>query len=104
METKGEKEMFFTVKKAISIAGKVHIPCVCYAVNRINEYTVKELEKQGKAEIHSEKVFFQNGKILKKASKEIVIEKPKKERKEKREKVIVEEKEESKEEMSLEDF
>lgn len=60
--------MYFSVKKTIKIAGKTYIPCICYEVTRALELTVAKLEREGKAVTYSEKVFFQNGKVIKKES------------------------------------
>lgn len=76
--------MFFSVKQSIRIAGKVYMPCICYNLTKFLEFTVKELEKKGKATIHEKMVFFQNGKIIeeKAAVKEnLTAEKPKKDKK-----------------------
>lgn len=78
--------MFFSVKYAIRIAGKVYMPCICYTLTRFLELTVKDLEKQGKATIYDKMVFFQNGKIIEEkpvAKESLTVEKPKKEKKEK---------------------
>ena len=76
--------MFFSVKYAIRIAGKVYMPCICYPLTRFLELTVKNLEKQGKATIHDKMVFFQNGKIIEEkpvVKENLTAEKPKKEKK-----------------------
>lgn len=64
--------MFFSVKHAVRIAGKVYIPCVCYDMTKALELTIKDLADKGKARIHDKMVFFQNGKILE--SKSVVKE------------------------------
>lgn len=78
--------MFFSVKREIKIAGKTYIPCVCYPVTKFLERTVQKLSEEGKAVIYSERVFFQNGKVIKKpVVKEILTtSKPKKDKKEKK--------------------
>lgn len=58
--------MFFSVNETIKIAGKVYSPCICYEAKEVLIPTIEKLSKEGKAVIHSNKVFFQNGKILKK--------------------------------------
>ena len=76
--------MFFTVKKSIRIADKVYSPCICYDLPKFLEATIQKLEKEGKAVIHNEMVFFQNGKIIEKkeaVKKNLTTEKPKKEKK-----------------------
>ena len=67
--------MYFSVKKTIKIAGKTYIPCICYEVTKALELTVAKLERAGKVATYSEKVFFQNGKVIKKESvvKESVV-------------------------------
>lgn len=57
--------MFFSVKKGLKIAGKVYTPCICYPVTKILEKTILKLEKEGKVTVYNERVFFQNGKIIK---------------------------------------
>ena len=76
--------MFFSVKYAIRIAGKVYMPCICYTLTRFLELTVKDLEKQGKATIYDKMVFFQNGKIIEEepvVKESLTVEKLKKEKK-----------------------
>ena len=58
--------MFFSVKQPLRIAGKDYIPCVCYPLPRFLEYTVSELEKEGKVKTYNKMVFFQNGKLIEK--------------------------------------
>lgn len=73
--------MFFSVKHSIRIAGKVYMPCICYNLTKFLEFTVKDLEKQGKATIHDKMVFFQNGKIIEEkpvVKENLTTEKPKK--------------------------
>ena len=78
--------MFFSVKRAIKIAGKTYIPCVCYPVTKFLERTVQKLSEEGKAVIYSERVFFQNGKVIKKpvVKETLTTSKPKKDKKEKK--------------------
>lgn len=74
--------MFFSVKQPLKIAGKVYIPCVCYALPETLKETIEHLKKENKAEIYSERVYFCNGKIVDKAVTETVV-KPKKGKKNK---------------------
>lgn len=60
--------MFFSVKQPMRIAGKTYIPCVCYPVTRMLELTVNYLEAKGKAVTYTERVFFQNGRVIEKKS------------------------------------
>ena len=78
--------MFFSVKREIKIAGKTYIPCVCYPVTKFLERTVQKLSEEGKAVIYSERVFFQNGKVIKKpvVKEHLTTSKPKKDKKEKK--------------------
>lgn len=78
--------MFFSVKREIKIAGKTYIPCVCYPVTKFLERTVQKLSEEGKAVIYSERVFFQNGKVIKKlvVKENLTASKPKKDKKEKK--------------------
>ena len=39
--------MFFSVKRAMKIAGKTYIPCVCYPVTKFLERTVQKLSEEG---------------------------------------------------------
>lgn len=57
--------MFFSVKEPILLFGKKFVPCVCYEATRPMEATIKDLEAKGKAVTYEERVFFQNGKVLK---------------------------------------
>lgn len=79
--------MFFSVKRALKIAGKIYIPCICYPVTKFLERTVNKLSDEGKAVIYEDRVFFQNGKVIEKEAEPIkrawAIEKPRKEKKEK---------------------
>lgn len=56
--------MFFSVKKAMIIGGKVYYPCICYEVSSVLENTVSFLKNKGQAEIYPIKVHFQNGKVI----------------------------------------
>lgn len=78
--------MFFSVKREIKIAGKTYIPCVCYPVTKFLERTVQKLSEEGKAVIYSERVFFQNGKVIKKpvVKENLTTPKPRKDKKEKK--------------------
>lgn len=78
--------MFFSVKRAMKIAGKTYIPCVCYPVTKFLERTVQKLSEEGKVVIYSERVFFQNGKVIKKlvVKETLTTAKPKKDKKEKK--------------------
>lgn len=78
--------MFFSVKREIKIAGKTYIPCVCYPVTKFLERTVQKLSEEGKAVIYSERVFFQNGKVIKKpvVKETLTTSKLKKDKKEKK--------------------
>ena len=83
--------MFFSVKRPVKIAGKAYIPCICYPVTKFLERTILKLESEGKAVIYTERVFFQNGKVIEKTDEEILeqpavkenltTEKPKKDKK-----------------------
>ncbi len=66
------KTMFFSVKQPLKIAGKVYIPCVCYALPETLKETIEHLKKENKAEIYGERVYFCNGKIVDKAVTETV--------------------------------
>ena len=78
--------MFFSVKREIKIAGKTYIPCVCYPVTKFLERTVQKLSEEGKAVIYPERVFFQNGKVIKKpvVKETLTTSKPRKDKKEKK--------------------
>lgn len=56
--------MFFSVKKAMIIGGKVYYPCICYEISSSLEETVYFLKNKGQAEIYPIKVHFQNGKVI----------------------------------------
>ena len=78
--------MFFSVKREIKIAGKTYIPCVCYPVTKFLERTVQKLSEESKAVIYPERVFFQNGKVIKKPviKETFTASKSKKDKKEKK--------------------
>lgn len=58
--------MFFSVKSAVKIAGKVYTPCVCYPLSDFLRATIEKMVKEDKAYIYDHKVAFQNGKVLEK--------------------------------------
>ena len=58
--------MFFSVKTAMKIGGKVYIPCICYDLPDVLVPTVDKLIEEGKACKYDKPVFFQNGKVLEK--------------------------------------
>ena len=77
--------MFFSVKSAVKIAGKVYIPCVCYALPDFLKATIEKMVKEERAYIYDHKVAFQNGKVLEKKAveaKPVTGKKPKKAKKE----------------------
>lgn len=57
--------MFFSVKRALRIGGKAYLPCICYEVDKSLEPTVKKLVAEGKACSYDNRVFFQNGRVIK---------------------------------------
>ena len=72
--------MFFSVKSAVKIAGKVYIPCVCYALPDFLKATIEKMVKEERAYIYDHKVAFQNGKVLEKRAvetKPVAVEKKK---------------------------
>jgi hypothetical protein len=72
--------MFFSVKSAVKIAGKVYIPCVCYALPDFLKATIEKMVKEERAYIYEHKVAFQNGKVLEKKgveTKPVAVEKKK---------------------------
>lgn len=79
--------MFFSVKSAMKINGKVYIPCVCYSVVKGLEMTVADLVAKGKAKQFEDIAYFQNGKELNTVAerKAEIKEKKKAERKAKKE-------------------
>jgi hypothetical protein len=77
--------MFFSVKSAVKITGKVYIPCVCYALPDFLKATIEKMVKEERAYIYDHKVAFQNGKVLEKKAvetKPVTGKKPKKAKKE----------------------
>lgn len=62
--------MFFSVKSSIKIGNKVYTPCICYEAGEMLAPTIEKLVRDGKARIHNNRVFFQNGKILEKKADE----------------------------------
>ena len=61
---------YFNVFTDIKIGGKLHVPCVSYAVTPNNEATIEKLAKEGKAEITEKMTVFQSGKKLLSGKKE----------------------------------
>ena len=70
--------MYFSVKRAVRIAGKNYFPCICYPLTDFLKSTVEKLEKEGKAKVYDRFVFFQNGKIINNGPEtaEIKVEEP----------------------------
>lgn len=62
---------FFNVVTDIKIGGKLHVPCISYAVTPNNEATILKLAKEGKAEITVEEAVFQSGKKVEKEKKNV---------------------------------
>lgn len=75
--------MFFSVKTTLKIAGKVYTPCICYEAGEILKPTIEKLVADGKAYTYPQRVFFQNGKVLKKVEKKPEVTEKKKAKKEK---------------------
>lgn len=78
--------MFFSVKKAIKIAGKNYVPCICYEVTKYLETTVLKLADEGRATVYDKRVFFQNGKLIEEkpvVKENLTAEKPRKTKKSK---------------------
>ena len=74
--------MFFSVKSAVKIAGKVYIPCVCYPLSDFLRATIEKMVAEERAYIYDHKVAFQNGKVLeKKVEAKPVVEEKKKAKK-----------------------
>lgn len=96
--------MFFTVKRTLSIGGKVYTPCICYPLPRHLEYTIQELEKKGEAVIRNEMVFFQNGKIIPSLAERQAAEKAEKKAKKEAEKKAKEAKASEETDKAVEDF
>ena len=61
---------YFNVFTDIKIGGKLHVPCVSYAVTPNNVATIEKLAKEGKAEITEKMPVFQSGKKLLSGKKE----------------------------------
>lgn len=76
--------MFFSVKSAVKIAGKVYIPCVCYSLSDFLKATIEKMVAEERAYIYDHKVAFQNGKVLEKKveAKPVETKKSKKAKKE----------------------
>lgn len=76
--------MFFSVKSAVKIAGKVYTPCVCYALPDFLRATIEKMVAEDRAYIYDHKVAFQNGKVLEKKveAKPVETKKSKKAKKE----------------------
>lgn len=55
---------WYSVKQAMVIGGKKHIPCVCYEGNNLFYETLKELERREKVVFYSNEVSFSNGKVI----------------------------------------
>lgn len=81
--------MFFSVKSPMKIAGKVYIPCICYEVTKSLELTINKLVSEDKAVLYTERVFFQNGRVIEKEKT------AKKSKKAKKEEVVAEVKSEA---------
>ncbi len=96
--------MFFSVKSAVKIAGKVYVPCICYPLPDFLKATIEKMEKEERAYIYDCKVAFQNGKVLKKV--EAKPAETKKTKKTKKEEIKEEEEIPSPEEIAdnIEDF
>lgn len=77
--------MYFSVKSSVKIAGKVYTPCICYPLSEFLTPTVNKMVEEGKAVIYKDKVFFQNGRVLVKKSKEILTTEKKPSKKSKKE-------------------
>lgn len=76
--------MYFSVKSAMKIGGKVYIPCICYDLPDALVPTVDKLVSEDKARKYDKPVFFQNGKVLEKkaVAEEATAKKGKKAKKE----------------------
>lgn len=76
--------MFFSVKSAVKIAGKVYIPCICYPLSDFLRATIEKMVSEERANIYDHKVAFQNGKVLEKKveAKPVETKKSKKAKKE----------------------
>ena len=80
--------MYFSVKSSVKIAGKVYTPCICYPLSEFLTPTVNKMVEEGKAVIYKDKVFFQNGMVLVKKPKEILITEKKPSKKSKKEEKV----------------
>lgn len=60
---------FFNVVTNIKIGGKLHVPCISYAITPNNKATILKLVQEGKAEITVEEAVFQSGKKVEKEKK-----------------------------------
>ena len=56
--------MFFSVKKSVSIGGRMFIPCVCYECGKLYEKPVQELVDKDMAVMWPQRVFFQSGRVI----------------------------------------
>lgn len=65
--------MFFSVKSAVKLAGKVYVPCICYPLPDVLAPTVEKMVKEERAYIYDHKVAFQNGKVLVKKVEEAEV-------------------------------
>lgn len=74
--------LYFSVKRAFKINGKVYSPCICYSLPDNLLPTIQKLEKEEQAVIYAKKVAFQNGAVI--AVGSAVIETPAKEKKTKK--------------------
>ena len=70
--------MFFSVKSAVKLAGKVYVPCICYPLPDVLAPTVEKMVKEERAYIYDHKVAFQNGKVLVKKVEEAEVKAEKK--------------------------
>ena len=98
--------MFFSVKSAVKIAGKVYTPCVCYSLPDFLRATIEKMVAEERAYIYDHKVAFQNGKVLEKKAVETKPDNTKKSKKTKKEDVKEDEDIPSPEEIAdnVEDF
>lgn len=83
--------MFFSVKSAVKIAGKVYIPCVCYPLSDFLRATIEKMVTEERAYIYDHKVAFQNGKVLEKKVEAKPVVEEKKSKKAKKEEIKEEE-------------
>lgn len=75
--------LYFSLRRAFKINGKVYSPCICYSLPDNLLPTIQKLEKEGQAVIYATKVAFQNGAIITARSSD-VTEAPAKEKKTKK--------------------